>query len=470
MRWSSLATGLQRALFGTQAPIGSRQPLDRGNWWTPVVHEPYTGAWQRNMEQRPENILAFHAVYACIERIASDVAKCRLRLVEEDANGIWTEIFVPAFTPVIRKPNHYQNRIQFFESWMLSKLMSGNTYVLKERDARNVVVRLYVLDPRYCTPLVAPDGTVMYELSKDNLAGLEKEKVVVPGSEIIHDMMTMKWHHLCGLPPMAPASLAAAHGLNIQNMSSSFFSNAAKPSMALTAPANIPDAHVARLKEYFNTEYKGVNSGKVAVLGSGMKLEKITMDFVDAQLLEQLGMSAKMVCSSFGVPPHMVQVGEPPSYNNIEALNQQYYSQTLQKFFESIELCLDEGLGLTEVGGKTYGTWFDLDDLLRMDTATLVEAEAKAVGAGIKAPNESRARLNLGPTAGGNGPYLQQQNYSLAALAKRDALADPFAPANPPAPPQPPDEDEPDDDPEELAAIAQLANWELRRFLTMAAQ
>ena len=183
MRWSSLATGLQRALFGTQAPIGSRQPLDRGNWWTPVVHEPYTGAWQRNMEQRPENILAFHAVYACIERIASDVAKCRLRLVEEDANGIWTEIFVPAFTPVIRKPNHYQNRIQFFESWMLSKLMSGNTYVLKERDARNVVVRLYVLDPRYVKPLVAPDGTVLYELSKDNLAGLEKENVVVPGSE-----------------------------------------------------------------------------------------------------------------------------------------------------------------------------------------------------------------------------------------------------------------------------------------------
>ena len=56
----------------------------------------------------------------------------------------------------------------------------------------------------------------------------------------------------------------------------------------------------------------------------------------------------------------------------------------------SIELCLDEGLGLTEVVGKTYGTWFDLDDLLRMDTATLVEAEAKAVGAGIEAPNESR--------------------------------------------------------------------------------
>ena len=458
-------------LFGRKAytPTTATLPGDRGNWWFPVVHEPFTGAWQRNIEQRPENILAFHAVYACIERIASDVAKCRLRLVEEDSNGIWNEIFVPAFTPVIRKPNHYQNRIQFFESWMLSKLMSGNTYVLKERDARNVVVRLYVLDPRHVKPLVSPDGSVVYELSKDNLAGLETDNVKVPSSEIIHDMMTMKWHHLCGLAPMAPASLAAVHGLNIQHMSTSFFDNAAKPSMALTAPANIPDAVVARLREYFNTEYKGINSGKVAVLGNGMKLEKITMDFVDAQLLEQLGMSAKMVCASFGVPPHMVQVGDPPSYNNIEALNQQYYSQTLQKFFESIELCLDEGLGLTEVPGKTYGTWFDLHDLLRMDTATLVEAHAKLVGAGIEGPDEARKEFNLGPVDGGKSPYLQQQNYSLAALAKRDALADPFAPANPPAPAQPPpDEDEQNDDPEELAAIAQLANWELRQFLATA--
>lgn len=440
-------------------------PLDRGNWWFPIVSEPFTGAWQRNIEHHPENILAFHAVYACIERIASDVGKCRLRLVEQDSRGIWTEVFVPAFSPVIRKPNHYQNRIQFFESWMLSKLMSGNTYILKERDARNVVVRLYVLDPTYVKPLVGPDGGVMYELSKDNLAGLG-DKVVVPSSEIIHDMMTMKHHHLCGLSPMAPAALAAAHGLQIQNMSTSFFANAAKPSGMLSTAGNIPDHDVARLKEYFNNEYKGQNSGKVAVLGSGLKFEKVTMDFVDAQLLEQLGISAKMVCSSFGVPPHMVHVGDPPSYNNISAINLQYYSQTLQKYFEHIELLLDEGLGLTDVNGHEYGTWFDLDDLLRMDAQTLVETQAKLVGSGIQAPDEARVHFNLGPVQGGNSPYLQQQNYSLQALAKRDAQADPFVPNTPPAlaaPPAARPDDE--DDPEELAAIAQFAQWELRRFL-----
>ena len=38
------------------------------------------------------------------------------------------------------KPNRYQTRIQFFETWLISKLRTGNAYVLKERDQRNVVV------------------------------------------------------------------------------------------------------------------------------------------------------------------------------------------------------------------------------------------------------------------------------------------------------------------------------------------
>jgi phage portal protein BeeE len=36
-------------------------------------------------------------------------------------------------------------------------------------------------------------------------------------------------------------------------------------------------------------------------------------------------------------------------------------------------------------------------------------------------PNEARAVVNLPPVAGGESPYLQQQNWPLAALADRPA-------------------------------------------------
>jgi phage portal protein BeeE len=78
------------------------------------------------------------------------------------------------------------------------------------------------------------------------------------------------------------------------------------------------------------------------------------------------------------------------------------------------------------------GTEFDTANLLRMDTVTQITAIRDAVGAGVMAPDEGRALLDLGKVPGGKSPYLQQQNYSLEALAKRDAQADPFAPNTPP--------------------------------------
>ena len=59
------------------------------------------------------------------------------------------------------------------------------------------------------------------------------------------------------------------------------------------------------------------------------------------------------------------------------------------------------------------------------------------VGGGWMSPNEARAGENMKPVDGGDSPYLQQQNYSLAALAKRDAKVDPFAGAPNPVPDTP---------------------------------
>jgi phage portal protein BeeE len=84
-----------------------------------------------------------------------------------------------------------------------------------------------------------------------------------------------------------------------------------------------------------------------------------------------------------------------------------------------------------------------------MDSITLVTTIRDAVGAGVMSPNEGRAKFDLKPVEGGKSPYLQQQNYSLEALAKRDAQDDPFKPASPP--PQQPQQPAAEDNPPEPA-------------------
>lgn len=442
---------------------------NRGGWYR--IFESFTGAWQRNITVDHNTVLSYHAVYACITLIAADVSKLRVKLVEQGEKGIWTETTSPAFSPVLRKPNRFQTRIQFWEAWVLSKLVRGNTYVLKERDGRGIVVALYVLDPNKVKPMVSDDGSVFYQLSADNMAGGElQQDVMVPASEIIHDRFNCLFHPLIGTSPIFAAGVAATQGINIQNNSATFFGNASRPSGVLTAPGSISDDTAKRLKDTWETKFSGDNAGKVAVLGDGLTYERMTMSAEESQLIDQLKWTAEVVCSTFHVPPYKIGVGTMPTYNNIQSLNVEYYSQCLQALLEAAELCLDEGLGIgegitvrcgngqdEERGGRTLGTEFDIDNLLRMDSVTQMDVLNK--GAGILQIDEMRNKLGLAPTEGGAAVYLQQQNFSLPALAKRDAQDDPFGTSKPEAAPAAAPAPDNDNEMEREAAHAMAAIW-----------
>lgn len=413
---------------------------DRG-WFR--IFDRWAGAWQQDAAPlSQETILAYHAVYACVTLIAADIGKLRPKLVERAASGVWSEVTNPAFSPVLRRPNGYQNHIQFKEWWITSKLLHGNAYGLKVRDNRGVVVAIYVLDPSRVRPLVTPDTQVFYELEVDNLAELE-HRVIVPASEIMHDRMNCLFHPLVGVSPLYASGSAATLGLKIEGNQEKFFGNSSMPGGVLTAPGAISDTTAGRLKTYWDDNFTGDNAGKVAVLGDGLAFTAMRMTAVDSQLLEQLRWTAEVVCSTFHVPPFKVGLGTPPTYQNAEVLNQIYYSDCLQSLIEQFEACMDEALGLD---ATWRGVELDLDGLLRMDSATQVKTLADAVAGAIMKPDEARQRLDLPPIAGGDAIYLQQQYYSLEALSKRDK-ADPFAtpapaPALPPPDPAPPADDD----------------------------
>lgn len=412
-------------------------PIDTRTRWSNIIREPNTGAWQRGEEVSVDTVTSQHAVYSCITLISNDFGKLRPRLLERTKSGVPVERSNPAFSPVLRKPNRYQNYIQFKEWWAMSKLLRGNTYAIKQRDARGVVVALYILDPDRTLPMVADDGSIYYSLGQDNLSGIREASVVVPASEIIHDRMNCLFHPLVGISPLFASALAASQGLKIQNDSATFFQNGSRPGGILTAPGNISDENAKRLKDYFDENFSGSNRGKVAVLGDDLKFQSLRMTSAEAQMIEQLGWTAQVVCSAFHVPPFKVQLGQLPTGMKVSDINLLYYTDCLQSMIEQFELCLDEGLGLP----SQYESNLDVEGLMRMDPSMQADILNKMVGGAIMAPNEARQRVGLEPVTGGNSVFLQQQNFSLEALARRDSTSTPTNPLVPGAPapaPQPP--------------------------------
>jgi HK97 family phage portal protein len=430
--------GLLSTLRARVGALWSARPVGAGPWLPLTVREPFTGAWQLNQSVTTESALSNPSVFGCVSRISQDIAKIAPpALIEQDDQGFWTPTRNSAYSPVLARPNRYQTPQQFFEQWALSKLLTGNTYVLKDRDERGVVKALYVLDPAKVNALVAPDGSVYYELQADDLAGIATEAppTVVAATEIMHDRWNCLFHPLVGVSPLYAMTGAIAQAKLIQDSGTAFFAKGGRPGGVLIAPTKLDPATTQRIK----ADLANLKAGEVLVAELGMKWEPSATTAVDAQVIQQLGWTEETVAKCFGMPISILNSSKQPPYANAEASQLQYKAHCLEPHLVSIQNCLDVGLELPSY----LGIEFDIALLIWMDTPTRTAAAREAIHAGAMSPNEARAQyFGLGPVEGGDTPYLQQQNFSLAALAERDA-ADPFSKTTPaPTAPTTPTEEE----------------------------
>lgn len=406
--------------FSSKKSTNNAQPVSGGDAWR-TIHEPSMGAWQRNeeIEISRSDQMRHHAIFACVSLITRDIGKLKLK-TKKKSEGVWQEHDSRA-KALISKPNHYQNTQQFFEAWATSKATSGNTYVWKIRNLYGQLWRLVVLDPERVKVLVDTEGNVFYQVRRERLFDLD-EDLMIPASEIIHDRFNCFYHHLVGLSPITACALSAAQGISIQRNAQAFFANASRPSGILVTPGSISPEKSKEMSRQWNENHSGSGTGKTAVLGDGVNYIPISVAASDAQLVEQLKLSGEIVCTAFGVPAFKIGLAPLPG-GKVSDHNDIYYSDCLQHYIESIETLLNDHLELEE-GVEVE---FCLDALLRMDSTSQMSFLKEGVASAIFSPNEARAKLGYIPVIGGESPMIQQQNFSLAAIAKRDAGDDPFS-------------------------------------------
>lgn len=247
--------------------------------WSPImgVHEPYMGAWQYGNELKRTDLTNFHAIFACVSLIASDIGKLKMQ-TKSVQNGVLLPTKSHA-QRLLKKPNPHQTWQQFAENWINSKLLRGNAYILKERDLFGDIFRLWVLNPDRVKVLVSDKGEVFYQVSHDKLFGLSE--TTVPASEIIHDRFNCFYHPLVGLSPISACAVSAGIGLAIQGSQATLFKNDSRPSGILSVPSAINQAKADEIRTNWRNRYTGANRGDVAVLGDGAKYEQISLSSAD---------------------------------------------------------------------------------------------------------------------------------------------------------------------------------------------
>ena len=398
-------------------------PSSAPSVWTPWHTAPFSAGWLPNIREcNDASLLAFSAVFACVSIISSDLAKLPVRVLRTRPDGGTEAVPDHPVARLLARPNPYQTRVDFFQQWLASMLLSGNGYAFKSRSAAGAVAALHVLDPARVRVLVADDGAAFYEITSP------QGTATLPASEVVHHRVFTAAHPLSGISPMYAAASSAAVGARIVMNSNRFFANAARPSGALLAPGKISKETAQRLKEEFARNYSGDNTGSPAVLSEGLTWTSMTLTASDSQLIEQLRYSVEDVARAFRVPSFLLGDMTKATYRNSEQLMRLYYSGCLQYHIEALEARLDADLGI-EAG---HGVEFDLDALLRSDSAGRFEVYKAGIGSGVLTINEARRSEGLPPVAGGDVPFIQVQNVPLSVAASAKAPPAPTPPVSAP--------------------------------------
>ena len=340
------------------------------------------------------------AFWACVRLLTETVSAMPIVCYEKDIesgikkvttdNNLWRLLNY--------QPNQYQTKTEFFESLMLNLTVWGNSYVAVERIGTRVV-SLQVYPSSQIEPRLLEDGSLVYQY-----ATADGSVKVFSQDSIWH--IKLFGNGLVGLSPLGYAGNTLGLSKNLADRQNKLAANGGKTNGILTVDQALTPAQKKSVKESFKGLQEG-NADQLFVLEAGFNYQQSSLSPSDMQLLESRRFSIEDIARFMGVPSVLINdtAASTTWGSGIEQINQGFYKLNLKPYLERIESSIKRHL-MNRNEWDSVDIEFNFDSLLRADKVTRLDAQSKAVNAGILSPNEARAEEGMKPMDGGDKIYL----------------------------------------------------------------
>lgn len=355
-----------------------------------------------------DSALTLSAVWACVNLIAGTGATLPLMVYRTGKNGqrdVYTNH--PLYRVLHDSPNYDQTAVDFWEFMFGSLELWGNAYARVIRTSGEVR-GLVPIAPQIVGVKRKSSGDIEYRWFEDGKSYVETDKAILHirgfGGNPLGGMSTLHFgRNTFGL---ARATERAA---------STTFKNGLRPTGVLSFEKWLSPEQRKITEGSLVEKFGAANAGRPIVLEGGTKWEQLTINPDDAQMLESRGFSVEEICRFFGVPPHMIgHTDKATSWGTgLEQQTLGFQKFTLRRRLKRIEQALEKQL-LTEVERKAgIIIEFNLEGLLRADSAGRASFYQQMTAIGAMTINEVRALENLPPVEGGEVPRMQMQNVPI---------------------------------------------------------
>ena len=327
-------------------------------------------------------------VHACIRELADGAASPRYYLGIENEGGI-EEIKDSPLASLINRPNQNEDFYAFIERLVTFLQVSGNVYVLKERDRTNQITNLWLLRPDRVSIIPEDRGqnTYIYEIDGKEYA-LAKE-------DIAHLALPNPSGDVYGLSPLHVLARTVNLDLNMGDFAKMYFQNAGVPSGLLKIKRRLTSQEEAdRIRSRWRSTFGGSNNmHKVAVLDDDAEYQQMASSPKDMALTDLHYMTESRICAVFGVPPILISanVGLARStFANYREARFSFHSETLEPLIKRIIRFLNHCLQYDYEGeGQIYADMAEMRAFLDDNDSQSARA-ASLFAAGIITLNEAR--------------------------------------------------------------------------------
>lgn len=391
-----------------------------------TVREP--DGWQQNSMRgdageivSDSSALSLSAVWACVNLLAGTIASLPLMVYRTDSQGRRTVARDHRLYRVLHdSPNYDQTAVDFWEFISASLELWGNAYARIERSSGQVS-GLHPVAPNLVSVRRLANGSIEYRWTEDGKSYVETDSSMMHirgfGGNPLGGMSTLHFGR-------NTFSLAQA----IDRSAGGMFKNGLRPSGVLTFAAWLSPEQRELAENKLTEKFLGaVNSGRPLVLEGGTTWQQLTISPEDAQMLESRSFSVEEICRFFGVPPHMVGRTEKSTSwgTGLEQQTLAFQKFTLRRRLKRIEQALEKQLLKPEDRALGITIEFNLEGLLRGDSAARASFYQSGLTNGWMTINEVRALENMAPVAGGEVPRMQMQNVPITQAGTQNQLPPP---------------------------------------------
>lgn len=374
-----------------------------------------------------DNAMKLSVVWACVKLLSETIATLPLLVYERGPNDRRKVARThPLYTLLHDSPNADMTSVDFLEMLVAHLLLRGNTYVLKSYAGTGAARRLVALDPLDPDLMRKPyrdrNGVVRFDYSDPK--GFKEWT----DAEVWH-IRGFGTSPLYGMSVIEYANRSFNGATNAERAADEVFGAGMKPAAVVSVKEYLkPDQRELMKEKVMGAVFGNSQSGQIQLLEGGAEYKQLTINPVDAQLVETRAANIEDLCRWFGVPPAMIGHGGTVSNwgTGREQIMLGFLTMTLRPYLVRIEKGISKWLMVPGERIRFFAE-FSVEGLLRADSETRTKVYAQQAQNGLKTRNELRALENDEPLDGGDELTVQSNLVPLTMLGKTTPAPTPDA-------------------------------------------